>query len=160
MENIKTISELNSKEWYRALKVLYVFFVVFCFILAITLSYISGSTFYEDKQNYLSEQSDNQKLIDEIKNLKTQGYTPKEITDKVIKPMTGYSPYVLNEINNEESNKLDFALYDKFHHKPSSMNWLFLIIPLIFFLVWLFYSLPKWIFYYIYLGRVNPKNKN
>ena len=49
---MKTISELNDKMWYRALKVIYLFFVGVCYLVA-TAS-IAGYTYwiYDEHQNY------------------------------------------------------------------------------------------------------------
>lgn len=35
MENIQTLISLNGKAWYRALKVLYFIYVIFCYFIAI-----------------------------------------------------------------------------------------------------------------------------
>lgn len=153
-----TISELNSTVWFRVLKVIYLFFGIFCLLSACAVSYAMGSNFYENQDAYLTEQANNQKLIAEIKDLKSHGYDSKQISDKVIKPMTGYSPYVLNEIyDGQDSPKLDFVSYDRNHQKPPTLYWLFLIVPVVFIFAWLIFSLPKWIFYYIYFGAIKPK---
>lgn len=98
MENQKTISYLNTKAWYRALKVIYTIFAVFFILYAIggglTLIYI---------------------FI--------------------------FNPAVLSIVL---STPLRIVLG-------------ILAIPVLFSLTWLILQLPKWIFYYIYLGTRIPK---
>ncbi len=154
---IKSLSYLNSKAWYRTLKVLYVCFAIFCFGLAVLSSISVGIKLNEDRQEYLKEQDTTNKQIKEIKDLKEAGFNTKEISDKVIKRMTSYSPYVFKEIYGEsESSKLDLDLYDKNHQKPASLLWLLLYAPFSLALAWFFLQVPKWIFYYIYIGKIKP----
>ena len=157
MEN-KTISYLNSKPWYRSLKVIYFCLILICFGLAIVVNIWTGYYFYNIRQEYFREQVNINSQIQEVRNLKAAGNNLSQIVDKIIKPRTGYSPYVLKEIYGESDlSKLDFKLYDQNHKKPISISWLILIIPAVFAIAWLIPQIPKWIFYYIYLGTIKPK---
>jgi len=53
---MKTISELNEKMWYRALKVVYIFFAGLCYLIA--TGYLGAGIYwiYENHQDYLVKQ--------------------------------------------------------------------------------------------------------
>ena len=98
MENKKTISYLNGKAWYRALKVVYVLFAIFYCLYAIGVGGVSIFIFM-------------------------------------------FSPAVF-DIEMDVLLRLFLGI---------------LAIPVVFAFTWLVLQIPKWIFFYIYLGTITPK---
>lgn len=139
---MKTISELNEKWWYRALKVAYLFFTISCYLIAI-LS-IGGYIYaiYENQQWY----ADRLEGYEYQKSLYTQ--TPDD------------------SIEIKDENTGSFRTFKLAHSepikpsKPNTILWivgLIVIIPLSLFCAWILTKIPRWIFYYVVLGSINPK---
>lgn len=164
MENI-TVAQLNTKRWYRGLKVLYLVFVLFCYGLAVTSSIAASLDFYGDNKDYrqyIQNQSEtNQQAeeppeeVKEIRELKAEGYTTQQIADRYkVGGLVRLSRAGFRELYGIDS-------YNSFpsspREAPPSMLWLFLIIPSSLFLAWLISQLPKWIFYYVMIGTMRPK---
>ena len=130
------------------------------FTLIELLLYLSITAIVElrgEKQEYKIQQNEINQTIQEIRKLKNTGYTSQQIQAKLMKSMTSISPEIFKEIYGEEESSKIFEEFNlpKESSTPS-MLWLLLIVPG-FFLVWLISQIPKWIFYYIYLGKIKPE---
>lgn len=162
---MKTISELNSKWWYRAIKVIYIAFVIACY--AIALGSIAGAymTIKENKEEYSNTLRENTEKLELVEELKGKGSTTIQIHDAL---ESKYNPYYGNlqltreafkAIYGEEAyNKIDVGEEHPLKPEtPGTMRWLLLIIPGSIFIAWLISQLIKWIFYYIVLGSIKPR---
>lgn len=164
---VTTISELNNKPWYRALKVFNITFVIICYILAIganfTIYYtIKDQNQYIEETTYHSPDSSyfNNEKIPLIQELKDKGYTTKQISD-ALKAKYGTTGFLTLTPKEYEAIYGELPSADshpvKETTKPTSMNWLILIVPASLLLAWLISEIPKRIFYYIALGKIRPE---
>ena len=81
MENKKTIKYLNTQAWYRAVKVVYVIFVIFCYIIAVTGIYMYISDTYDSRQAYQEKQDKISEGLKKIQRLQDEGYTTEQISE-------------------------------------------------------------------------------
>lgn len=164
---MKTISELKDKSWYRALKVIYIGFAILCYGLAVAGSVFLFISIKEHKEMFVDELRVADERIEFIQEMKSKGYETKQITDafrekydrydgiltlkkEEFKAIYGEEQY--SKFNNDDSNEEE-PLRPEF---PAKMGWLLLFVPLIIGLAWLITQLPKWIFYYIAVGKIKP----
>ena len=161
---MKTISELNKTMWYRTLKVLYIFFVILCLVLTIQSSIAIYNLIKTNRDTFMAESKIRFERMAFIEVMKNKGSSTKQITDAFREKydkddglLTLHrdefkSIYGLEEYNKFENNT---EKQEEFKSEfPSTMNWLFLFIPVLIIMSWLTIQLPKWIFYYIVLGSV------
>lgn len=164
---MKTIAELKSKMWFRAIKVIYVLFVVFLYGVALCAIAMAFVTIKDNKKEFVRVQKENTEKSELIEELKLDGYTTIQITNTL---KDKYNPYGTLQLTREQVR----AIYGEEEHQklnntetkqpkpeePGTMKWLLLIIPGSIFLAWLISQIVKWIFYYIVLGAIRPPEKN
>lgn len=163
---MKTIAELNSKWWYRAIKVIYIAFVILCYATA--LGSIAGaySTIKENKEEYANTLSENTEKIKLIEELKSNGSTTIQINDAIKRKYNQYGMVQLTReqykaiYGEEEYKKIDDGKEHSLKPEtPGTMKWLLLIIPGSILIAWFIPQLIKWIFYFIVLGTIKPPKK-
>lgn len=164
-KNMKTISELNEKWWYRLLKVTYIIFAIFCYSIAIAS--ISGAylTIEDNKKEFIVAQKINDEKIQLIEELKSKGYTTAEISEALKKKY--YRQYETLKLTEEQfkaiygentlNNSNSFEQKEIRLETPGTLKWLLLIVPGSIFIAWLILYLVRIIFYYVVLGSTRPK---
>ncbi len=163
---MKTITELNGKSWYRALKVVYIGFAILCYGIAAAGSVFLFISIKEHKEMYREELRVDAERMAFIQEMQSNGYDTKQIADafrekyhygrlftlkreeyKAIYGQEQYEKLNGNSEDEQEPLRLEF---------PAKMGWLLLFVPLFAGLAWLMTQLPKWIFYYIAVGKIKP----
>ncbi len=167
MENEKTVSHLNSKIWYRLIKVIYfVLLLVFLVIPPTAVFYSYGSEYDQTnsyikcangKVFYLSENgfyiyngymSDSNKAS--AKNLCFDGVR------NFVKEKIGTMEFLKPQVISETESSGGYELVNKYTNR----NWFatvgFSILSIA--IVLLVFELVRRIFYYVVLGKINPKN--
>lgn len=164
MEKIKTLTYLNTKAWYRALKVIYIFFVLICYLIAVGGTVVHTIYILDSQKEYKNEQIAVDKRLQKIQELKDAGQTPTQITDTVYGEFKKYGPIRLTRAEylklygEQEALRLDAISPPKTEsEKPESYIWLILYIPLYFLAALILSEIPRRIFYYVYLGTVRPE---
>ncbi len=165
--SMKTTTELNKKWWYRTIKVVYIIFTTFAYLLA--LGGIVGAfiTIKENKEDYSNKIAINAERTVFIEELMAQGSTTAQVTSAIKNKYQRGGILRLTQdemriIYGENSiQKFEESIDNQLKpNTPSTYNWLFLIIPLSILLAWLLTSLIKWIFFYIILGTIKPSKTN
>jgi hypothetical protein len=169
MENKKTISYLNSKAWYRLLKVLYIVIVVLLCILFTSLAfeevgsyqtdytvkcnYGNRSTFlaYKDKDIYISPLIQYDKSLAKLSDYsKVQLQSACDISkEEISKKMSGI---IFGTDDGKGFFELNQTKVVTDTYLTASL-WSILAIAVVF----VFFILIKMAFYYILLGSVRPK---
>ncbi len=164
---MKTLTELNGKWWYRAIKVIYIMFVALAYIIAVAGTIGAYITIKENKERYVNTVNENAERMALIEELQSRGSTAIQISG-VLKEK--YHKYEFLKLTREELR----AIYGEEQYQklgedkegplrpetPGTMKWLFLIIPGSIFIAWLISQLIKWIFYYIVLGTIKPSKNH
>lgn len=162
---MKTISELNDKSWYRALKVIYIGFAILCYGIAAAGSVFLFISIKEHKEMYAEELRVDAERMAFIQEMQSKGYETKQITDAFREKYDRYDGIL--SLKGEEFKAIyGEEQYNKFNSDreeepsrpefPAQMGWLLLFVPLIAAVAWLITQLPKWIFYYIAVGKIKP----
>lgn len=150
----KTIQGLNSKIWYRTLKVFFI--LVFLFIVAIYIGIISSKlahTINLEKSTIKCE------LGNEVLSLKDAGilgpiHYIDTFVDDLIRIKCGKIDFIPSENRfsnlNNEGNYSTNLIYDN--------NWVGIIVRIIVFttLLAILFEIIRRIFYYIVLGKIRP----
>jgi len=153
---MKTISELNSKIWYRALKVIYVLIFIPIFLIPILLTIASEGPQFDNEKSYI--ECDDEKTFDDEalkKNgvdipLKFASYLiPQSVNDLKIKRMCSESSFA--PIGKNYSL---ISVYTKRNwFKTIGISILSIVATI------LLFELIKRIFYYIVLGSFKPQKQ-
>ncbi len=163
---MKTISELNSKIWYRILKVAYVLFFIPLFICAIISGYLINLPKFDSEKSYIKCGDGRQLGLEEngihlyspyvyswegkeIKKLCLSGKYKNNTTGEILTAQTYVDKFGIDSIN-------DNFIVVPVHTK---VNWFFVIgLSLLSIIATrLLWELIKRIFYYIVLGNFRPK---
>jgi hypothetical protein len=112
---MKTIADLNNKWWYRLVKVLYIFFVIFCYVVIMTTSTLGlYSLINENKDNYSERIEQNNKKMEEAKermvliyDLKSKGYSSKDILESIDRAYNPFSRF--NSKYNISNSRLELS---------------------------------------------------
>lgn len=165
--SMKTIKELNSKWWYRLLKVAYILFSIVCYSIAIASVVGAYITIRDNKDDFISAQKLNDEKTQLIEELKSKNYTTLEIGDALkAKYDSQYEPLKLTREQFKaiygEGALDNYNLPEKKELKPETpgtFKWLLLIVPGSILISWSFLHLLMLIFYYVVLGSFKPKKE-
>jgi hypothetical protein len=164
-EKIKTLAYLNTKAWYRGIKVIYIFFVLVCYSVAVYLSIAHTVYIFNAQDEYRQEQISKNERLQKIQELKDLGQTTKQITNNLPSEFRRYGTLQLTReeyrrIYGEDSiSKLDAVSPFRETKTEEAENylWLLFYLPLYFITSFILSEIPKRIFYYVYFGKVKPE---
>ncbi|MES2225294.1 MAG: hypothetical protein V4480_00605 [Patescibacteria group bacterium] len=157
---MKTLTELNSKWWYRLLKVLYIILALIILGVSIALIVVSNAPEFDNKASYVQCDDGRTFPVDKIgmysdfvdsyndRNFRTWCATTlvEENGVQKLKPINGFVP--------DEKNFTFVA-------KETARNWMgtigYSVIALV--VVLLLSELLRRMFYYITLGSIRPKRQ-
>jgi hypothetical protein len=152
---MKTIGELNSKVWYRLLKVIYVLIFIPIFILSFFSGYLSTKPEFDNEKSYIKCDDGREFGLDENGIYLYSSYVYSEDNEK-IKQMC--SSNELDEIAKKYGGYIILEKNYKLISVYENRDWfraikisLLSIIGAIF-----FFELIKRVFYYIVLGSFRP----
>ncbi|KKS26284.1 MAG: hypothetical protein UU87_C0003G0204 [Parcubacteria group bacterium GW2011_GWA2_42_11] len=156
---MKTINELNSKAWYRLLKVFFI--LVFIFIIVAYVEMISTKMMDNinlEKSTIKCESGNKETSLKDAGILPSIYYIDSH-TDYLIRTRCGKIKFIPSEnkfsniINNEGDYSVDLIYYN---------DWIGMIVRITIFIILLsaIFEIIRRIFYYIALGKINPSEKN
>ena len=158
---MKTISEINSKAWYRFLKVTYILFAIVCYVSIISLAAVHTNKVIDDYSRYNQQQYESNQRLVEINKLKYLGQNTDQILDLVygdsfFRNLTMTRKEFVAVYGEEKGNKLSL-IPEKEKEEPLNYLWLILLIPLYILFAFSIPEILRRIFYYIYFGKIRPK---
>lgn len=161
---MKTVKNLNSKVWYRFLKVIYVLFFLPFFISSIYSGYGFTKPHFDNEESYI--------LCDNGQKLRAKSLTSSYISishDKTYKRICAIQESSVGETLSEEEF---LARYSEIKNQDISSNYKLVSVftkrnwfkaigtsVLLTFVIYFFFELTRRIFYYILLGSFIPKKE-
>lgn len=161
---MKKLTDLNNRAWYRALKVVYIFFTVVCFLMATGIIIGQTIVMFNDQEQYVETQKNITQRLGEIQKMQDLGYTTTQILDNLKGENNNMRKLIgrLYTLSEEEyvkiyGDKTDPLVKQTKSNKPLSVYLLIVFIPFVILITLLISQIPKWIFYYVYFGKVKPE---
>jgi hypothetical protein len=142
MEKIKTLTYLNTKAWYRALKVIYILFAIFCYLVALGSVVGFSLITYNKYGDYKNSES----------------IYRKGLTDQELDRLGLLLKEKLTSQQGFDFSQFGTPIYPEKPEKPNFLLQIFgliVLVPWSLFCAWIATKIPRWIFYYVYFGKVS-----